>query len=231
MKKVQHLHEDRIYYISNHSVARNPMFAEYGMQKFFIEKMEKYLGPLCEIIAHNLKNNEFQLLVKLKDRESFISYFQKQAEGSETELNEVPESTYIFSQAMANLQVSYVKHFNYKYKRSGTLMAGRFIRMLVETEEEMMDLIESLNKGEVFHQYHSVWVNDIMNGVKAMTSNWIYKGNEKVEEAIFGCYLNAKKIDLGDAFKNLDSLKDFSSKRYFLLQFNRLFGPSHTYKL
>ena len=51
-QKTTHLFEEHVYLISNHSVARNPMFADEKMQNYFITKMEKYLFPISEIIDH-----------------------------------------------------------------------------------------------------------------------------------------------------------------------------------
>ena len=58
-QKTTHLFEEHVYLISNHSVARNPMFADEKMQNYFVTKMEKYLFPISEIIAHCLNDNEF----------------------------------------------------------------------------------------------------------------------------------------------------------------------------
>ena len=229
-KKTTHLFEDNVYLISNHSVARNPMFSNVLMQKYFIEKMEKYLFPISEVISHSLLDNEFQILVRLRSREHFEEHFISKRK-DEIQQSEIPESTYIFSQAMANLQVSFVKHFNYTYERSGTLVAGRYERKLVETEKEMKEWIEKLNAGKKKHDFAGQWVNDIMNNTVAFTSAWLYKGGiggGSVLKTELAGYLNAEKNDLGDCFASLPPYRLPSTKNFFLKQIFRIYRQNQS---
>ena len=221
----QHLFEEHVYLISNHSVARNPMFSNLSMQQYFIKKMEHYLLPISKILAYSLTDNEFQILVKTKSREDFADYFSTKNKKKITSNVDIPESTYIFSQSMANLQVSFVKHFNWKYERSGTLMAGRFERKLVETEKEMKDLIFKLNQGIRKHHYWGMWLNDLMNSKEAMTSEWLYEMREKALLVLEQGYLNGEIIDLASCFKNLPPYRLPNSKSYWTNKIFQLFGP------
>lgn len=221
----QHLFEEHVYLISNHSVARNPMFSNLSMQQYFIKKMEHYLLPISKILAYSLTDNEFQILVKTKSREDFADYFSTKNKKKITSNVDIPESTYIFSQSMANLQVSFVKHFNWKYERSGTLMAGRFERKLVETEKEMKDLIFKLNQGIRKHHYWGMWLNDLMNSKEAMTSEWLYEMREKALLVLEQGYLNGEIINLASCFKNLPPYRLPNSKSYWTNKIFQLFGP------
>lgn len=218
--KVTHLIENHIYLISNHAVARNPMFADIKIQEFFISKIEKYLTPLCNIIAYNLNGDEFQLLIKLNSREKFKSFYKIKKNNELLGELEIPESTFIFSQEMANLQVSLVKHFNYKYKRNGAMMAKRFGRELIESVDDMNYWIERLNKGKKLHQYGQMWANEIMNLKEPKTSKWLYSGEFKGERGFSSIYLSALKIDLGGAFENLPADRIILPKSYLNIQLN-----------
>ncbi len=222
MNETIHLFEEHVYLIKNHAVARNPMFAENSLQSYFIKRMKKYLSPISDILAYCLKDNEFQILVKLKDRRTFEDHFKSLQKRSSKKLKVIPESTYIFSQAMSNLQVSFVKHFNWKYGRSGTLMARRFSRKLVESFREMEMWIEKLNRGTRSHCYTRQWINDIMNSEKAMTNGWYvgadFQGVTKIED-----YLIKQKINLVDRFSTLPPKRIASSKNYFKYKINTLF--------
>ncbi len=220
--KTIHLFEESIYLISNHSVARNPMFSSLSMQNFFKLKMEKYLLPISEIIAYNFIDNEFQILVKLKKRDDFRSHYLSNQKNTILD-EEIPESTYIFSQAMANLQVSFVKHFNFTHKRSGTLVASRFGRKLIENEIEMNELVEKLNKGLEQAHYSGIWVNEIMKEKRAMTSNWMYSHIFKGETAKLQGYLNARSSNLGDCFKILPPYRLPSTNNFFFHQIFKIF--------
>ena len=223
--KTKHLFEEHVYLISNHSVARNPMFSNVSMQKYFIKKMEYYLQPISDILAYCLNDNEFQILVKTKSREDFATYFCANNKKKAFADFDIPESTYIFSQAMANLQVSFVKHFNWKYERSGALVAGRFERRLVESKQEMTDLILNLNMGVKKHHYWGLWLNDLMKSKEVMTSKWLYEMREKSLLMLEQGYLNGDIIDLASCFKNLPPYRLPNSKSYWTNKIYQLFGP------
>ena len=225
--KTQHLFEDHIYLISNHSVAKNPMFSDPALQHYFIDKMEKYLSPICKIIANCLNDNEFQLLVKLKNREAFEQHYLSKNKDYDSDKFGIPESTYIFSQAMANLQVSFVKHFNWKFSRSGTLVAGRFQRDLVKTESDMLKWIEKLNAGIKRHRYADQWINVMKRSDFVVTSSWLYGlGDCQVKSFMtrkFGAYFTEHTDNLGACFESLPPQRLSSSKNYFLHQINQLY--------
>ena len=200
--KTQHFFEDNVYLVSNRSVARNPMFGSMAMQDFFKEKMEKYMGPICDIINYKIGSDKFEILLRLKSRIAFEDYFKSKQVGTDVEI-EIPESTYIFSQAMANMQVSLVKKFNYKFGRNGTMMAGRFERKLIESQEEMEFIIDLLNTEKNDDTHRGVWKNKLMVIQKVKNGSWIYKGGRMILNLEEGCYENGLKLDLVDIFKNL----------------------------
>ena len=220
-----HLFEDHVYLISNQSVARNPMFSSLDMQVYFLKKMEHYLNPLSEIIAYCLNDNEFQLLVRLKSRSHFEEHFMSKKGNGDLDVLDVPESCYIFSQAMANLQVSFVKHFNWKYERSGTLMAQRYRRRLVESSEEMEVWIKRLNSGLKKNSYSKKWANDMMQSRLKITSDWGYGGEMVAEELRIKGLVNGKNINLVRSFSTLPPYRLPSTKNYFLKRIHRLYGP------
>lgn len=181
-----YLHEEHFYLISNHSVARNALFCDIGMQLHFKNKMKFYLEPICDILAYNLVDQEFQILVRLKDRKVFDEYFQEKLKG-EGQIP-TPESTYIFSQAMSNLQNSTVKKFNYNYGRSGTLMAGRFERLLLKSKEDVVKMIQKLNMGNSSFEYSGIWAESAMKRMEAMTSREMYRSLDLVENGQNNCF-------------------------------------------
>lgn len=173
-----YLHEEHYYLISNHAVARNPIFCDPRIQVHFRNKMEYYLEPLCDILAYNLKDQEFQILVRLKEREVFEAYFESRNEDFQG-LQQIPESTYLFSQAMSNLQVSLVKKFNFLYQRRGTLMAGRFLRELITCKDKVIDYIQMLNEGKQERRQSGIWADCAMKRISGMTSEGVYRLLEK----------------------------------------------------
>jgi hypothetical protein len=199
MKKQTQLKEEHVYLISNHSVAMNPMFDSEDLQHFFQNKMKKYLLPICDIMAYCLNAHEFQILVKTKSRQDFLNYFIAKKKGKVLE-EDVPESTYIFSQAMANLQVSFVKHFNYINNRSGALIARRFNRVQINTEEEKKSWIHRLNAGVPAHRYNKKWAYKSGVKVQPMSSNLFYKYDLSAQEFKKGGLVNGFKFNLVGRF-------------------------------
>ena len=228
MEKTTHLFENNVYYISNKSVALNGMFVDSSMQLYFIEKMEYYLSPICKLVAYDLSDNSFQILVNLKDRKSFEAHFlskNRKKKKKEIAILDIPDSTYIFSQAMANLQVSFVKHFNYTFQRSGTLMASRYFRQLVENEEEMQSWIQKLNNGTKVTGYSAKWMHQMQKSSLEVNSRWLYEKVERAVVRVHELYCVADKIDLVSVFNNLPPKALSSSKNFYTNKFNLLFGP------
>lgn len=223
MQKTVHLFEEQIYHLSNHSVALNPMFADKSMQGYFLSKMEKYLTPVCSVLASCLNDNEFQLVVRLKTRKVLETYYVKKNSKKYASDGVIPESTYIFSQAMSNLQVSFVKHFNYTYKRSGTLMASRFSRKLIETEEELMDWKELLNHGIKKHSYSQYWSNRLLKAKRACTSKWLYEGSFEDNIKTSNLYLRIDHPDLVINWKKTKKYRLDSTLSFYQMKLNLLF--------
>ncbi len=223
MKPQKHLLENQTYLIENHSVARNPLFADDEVRGHFIRGMKKYLSPLCKIISYNLNDQEFQILLRLKDREFFENAFLRKEKNKAFSLSDIPESTYIFSQAMANLQVSLVKFVNYRFGRTGSLMARRFGRTLIENEQEFINVMETINSGKLRHQYSDIWANDLMK----MEHSIVWPGFNKGGQAGFireiKAYCQRSKIDLVGHFNPPPKYHHISPKNYFLHRINRIF--------
>ncbi len=222
MEKTQHIFEERVYLISNHSVALNPMFTNKDLQVYFIKKMEHYLGQICSILNYSLSDCEFKLLLKTKDRATFERYYLEKHEDKDVVLEDVPESTYIFSQSMSNLQVSYVKHLNFVEGRSGTLMASRFCRRLIESEEEMRIFQEDLNRGVRSEKFSDRWKNIYCKQVFMETSAWMYEDRSGGSLEIQKPYEVIDISDLVGMFKkphkhSLNSTKSFHERKLYRL--------------
>lgn len=159
--KVQHFFEESIYVISNYAVARNPLFSEKYYCKRFLRKVAHYLGPICDILSYGLMDNEFQLLIRLKSREVILDHYRSKLDDFEIESHKIPESTYIFSQCMANLQSSTAIHFNRREGRQGALFAARFQRFQVCSEREYEYWLDRIHNLEKMNELSDVWGNNL----------------------------------------------------------------------
>ena len=179
--KVKYLKEDQYYLIRNTAVACNSIFLSKEIQLHFKNKMEYYLSPICDISAYNLSGNVFEVILKLKDRKYFDELLVEKY-GIDRLKQSYPESTYIFSQQMSNLQVSLVKKVNHLFKLSGGLMSGRFERILLETPEAVLSEVNRLNSGKSEKRYFGIWKNKMASEVKSENSGKIYKRWRNDEE-------------------------------------------------
>ena len=157
MKKTLHIFEEGYYFIHNKSVAKSFMFKDGEDCIRFKSNIKKHLDPICDVLAFGFLKEEFQLVIKMKCRKEIEAYFVTKYSQFYEDHGVIPETTYIFSRAMANLQSAYVKWFNFKYSRDGGLMSGRYQRMLINSEKELNDLIESVNDLKKCNVRNMIW--------------------------------------------------------------------------
>lgn len=168
--KVDHVFGGHIYVISSFGDARNPIFKDNNDLSFFRSKMNEYLGEICDIFAYSHQINQFQYLIRIKERKVLERFFyRKQSEKKNKVKKNVshqiynpnaespPDSYLIFSQEVSNWLNSYAKKFNFKYKRKGGLFGDRYSKYLVQSEEEMNLWIERLNKMEKLVIFEEEW--------------------------------------------------------------------------
>ncbi len=189
--KADHICGGHVYLISNFGVARNPIFCDSLDVEFFRSNVEKYLGKLCVIHAYHFKHNQFQILIRIKWRNLIEAFFERKYEnGTNSKFSqlilarkngnsgiEYPETYRIFSQEISNMLNSYAKYFNFKYKRTGGLFGSRYTKILVESEQEMINWVERLNSGAqlvLFKKEWSVKESFVMNNASGEENSKIF---------------------------------------------------------
>ena len=109
---------DSYYHVFNQANGMIDIFKESRNYPFFIDKMEKHLAPVCNIIAFCLMKNHFHLVIKTKD-----------VDASD------------ISRAFANLFIGYAKAYNKAYHRSGSLFKKPFKRKRIESKSYLKNVI------------------------------------------------------------------------------------------
>lgn len=155
--KVHYVEVDKTYLIANHAVAKNLIFRSPYFKNRIRSKVGQYLSAVCTIHKISIHDNQFQILVRLKSREEFINYYREQKDDENLSVEEIPESTYIFSQIMANFQASIAIHFNRTTKRTGAVFARRFSKILVEGVSKFRYWMDRLKRKERLHYYNTPW--------------------------------------------------------------------------
>ena len=106
-------------------------------------------------------------MVALNDRPSFIKYYCEKHKLDTSDQDQIPESTYILSQEMANIQSGYAKWFNFRHKRFGTVFGRRYTKLLVRSEQELREWIVALNEKHRHWTFTSFW-SYVKNFVKRL---------------------------------------------------------------
>lgn len=155
--KVKYIEEGETYVIANHAVAKNAIF-RLGYYKRRLERqIMSYLSPVCSILSVVIHEDQFQLVVKMYSRQEFRDFYINKRLQEKKEVGEIPESTYIFSQIMANLQSSIAIHFNRKEDRTGAVFARRFTKFKILGEEALKQWLTRIKEKVKFHKYSSRW--------------------------------------------------------------------------
>jgi hypothetical protein len=208
--KVQHVFNGHIYLISNHAVACNSIFENSELCTRFLEKVDLYLSPLCEILHYVLHDNQFQLLVKIASKEAFIKYYRNK-KGEKIKEKDIPFSTHLFSQAVANLLASTAIHYNRKYNRTGALFARRFTKTLMTNEEIMKSWVEGLHSMRRYHRYGKRWRSRkskkrrygcVQANNRERNAQYFYS-RRSLRHPILSSFKRVHKLDLQGQFKIL----------------------------
>ncbi len=207
--ETKHIFEDAYYLISNKAVAKCFLFGDDKDCVRFKSKIDQHLSPLCDILAYGLGHDEFQLVIKMKSRKEIEDYYVSKFASDITASETIPETTYIFAQAMANLQSGYAKFFNFKYFRDGGLMKGRYSRLLIESENQLNRMIDRVNGMLVSKHRNVIWtfrrkerglgLGLIINNVKRSS----YRCYEEGEDSELRSFVKAGSIDLRGRFDML----------------------------
>lgn len=210
--KVKYIKENNTYVLTSHVVARNTLFVSGYYTSRFLVKFEEYLGPLCKLLSYSLSGEEFTMVVKVFGRPAFIDYYVRKKERSGKDVSFIPESTYIFSQAMANLLSGMVIHFNRKEGRTGAMFARRFQKILIVDQERLDYWIDRIHKKIKTHTYQRRWRS--REGRKKRRRSLLWNSKEVFE------FMDGKRGRFGQ--KLLDCLNDLQGQskiHHFLTRF------------
>ncbi len=202
--KAKHVFGGHVYLINNFGVALNPIFKDQQDLDFFREKFNHYLGSICDLIASSHQINQFQYLIKIKERPILEAFYRakKKAKRKNTahdlydlSSEDIPESYLIFSQEVSNWLNSVAKKFNFRHDRKGGLFGARYGKELIESEDELNRWKERLLALEPLVLFSENWTVQLLKEGKC-------KELEMAEEVD----INGAKIDLRGCFEYLPPL-------------------------
>ncbi len=167
MTKQKPLEHGHFYHIYNRGINSCKLFRETTNYEHFIGLYDKYISPVADTFAWVLMGNHFHLLVKIKPEEEigFIPPKSKTPEGRKdaSGLENLsaslrPESVlkpkkYKPENQFSHLFNGYVKAFNKKYKRSGSLFEHPFDRVKVTSTDYLRYLIYYIHHNPIHHGF------------------------------------------------------------------------------
>ncbi len=207
MIQVEYTVECNCYLFTNFSDSNNPMFTDNEEIENFKLRAVVQLEKIAEILAFGFHTDHYQLVLVLKSREDFEEFYKLKKNDPTLKVEEIPESTYILSQEIANICSGYAKMFNSKHERFGSLFGRRYTKLLIESKEEVKKVVDEVNGGKVLWDFKRIW-SFIYNFLKkefgidkmVKTSKVIYDGGCAGLSAIFPGFLHYRQWDLRGSY-------------------------------
>lgn len=135
-----------IYHLFNCGVGYEKIFRTNENYLFFIEKISKYILPVCDILAYCLLPDHFHLMIKVKPEQELTTF----AKTIKKEKINLPA---IISEQFSNCFNSYTKSYNKVFKRHGKLFDLPFKRIEVSSDIYYTVLIAYIHRNPVHHGY------------------------------------------------------------------------------
>ena len=134
------------YHIYNRGNNRQNIFFENENYLFFLDKLDQYISPVCDVISWVLLKNHFHLFVYVK-LESEID--ASKLKYSATEIPKKLDASLQFG----HLCNSYAKAINKRYNRTGSLFEKNFERKEVIGKRHFKNIIHYIHNNPVHHSF------------------------------------------------------------------------------
>ena len=207
------LEPDKFYHIYNHANGNDKLFREEKNYHFFMQKIEKYIVPCCDIHSYCLIPNHFHFAVRVKSEYILLKMWEEKIDkklsklilppaisknssglliGDESDLRILKLSIIekLLSEQFSHCFNSYVQAYNKIYNRMGSLMKESFQRKNVDSERYLKTLICYIHNNPVNHgivKSTDRWKHSSYNSLFTETPTFI-KRKEVIE--LFGTLEN-----------------------------------------
>lgn len=216
---VNYTQNGNCYVLANFAASNNPIFMNDIEVNNFKQRVDTHISTLCEILGYYFTSDHYQIIVSLKDRQTFIDFYRKKMENPDLEEIDIPPSTYILSQEMANIQSGYAKWFNFRHVRFGSVFGRRYTKVLISSEEELKEWVNSVNNKKPMWSFGAFWsytknfVQRIKKLKKVDVSSAILYESGIIDAIISSFILLEKFLERGPYLPNLEKITITFSKR------------------
>ncbi|MGL5891301.1 MAG: transposase [Bacteroidia bacterium] len=111
------------YHVFHHAVGYENLFKEKANYDYFLDRLNHHTSALCDLTDWCLMPNHFHLIVRVR------SELSSQLMPAEVETKII--------QSFSNFLNSYTKSINKRYKRRGSMFAGKFKRVHIKDERHL----------------------------------------------------------------------------------------------
>ena len=106
--------EENIYHVFARANGKEKMFIRDDDYDLFLDRLHKYVMPVADVYAFAFIPNHYHLMIKIKSYQQLLIFAkQKKLHFQESEM----WINKLITRQFSNMQNSYCKKINYKYKR------------------------------------------------------------------------------------------------------------------
>jgi REP element-mobilizing transposase RayT len=190
-----HLEEGNLYHVFNRGNNKQNIFFERRNYIFFLEKVNLYLKPNCEILAWCLMPNHFHFLIYANNYS--VKVIRDGSFGRQQ-----------FSQSIKQLLSSYTKAINKSYSRSGSLFQQKTKAVcLLDSEDN--------HPSVALHYIHQ---NPMKSGLVSKMEDWEFSSFQDYNRLRPGKLCN---LELANKYLNID-LATFYADSYKVINYNSM---------
>ncbi|MDR2085087.1 MAG: hypothetical protein LBP67_08865 [Bacteroidales bacterium] len=156
--------EERIYHIFNQGNNKEDIFRSEENKRYFMEKLNKYIGPFADIGIKCLMNNHFHIVLKIKPYKIMALQIPHvkgltQVIERHKRIGKRNEDSIIISEMLRRFFMSYAKAFNKMYNRTGSLFRKNFKRKLITTKRYLRNILLYIHKNPKIHKFTDEFIN------------------------------------------------------------------------
>ncbi len=159
-KNAEPLSPNSFYHIYNRGINSEDIFKEYRNYRYFLEKYAQYIEPIAQTHAYCLLKNHFHVAIQTKTEEEIRNNLEilETKEGfaqSEAFLKKHANKSisWIISNAFSSFFKSYAQAINKANNRTGGLFEEPFLRIWIENDEYLKNLIVYIHRNPQEHGF------------------------------------------------------------------------------
>ena len=165
--KIDLFEPSNYYHVFNRGNNRENIFKCHDNYLYFLNLVEKYLSPICDVHAYCLLPNHFHLLIKMKDQHELPDMI-------------IAGRTRIY-QPFSNLFNAYAKAINKKYGRVGSLFQKGLKKKKIKNEKYLKASIIYIHRNPSEHNIADFEVYSYSSYQEIVSSPEIFEKNAEMK--------------------------------------------------